>query len=125
MVLFQTIHAGLKAYQAYSYRSYDLIAANIPQGVIVYMIGSGVIWAAAGLILLTGVIVRWRLIPRLIKVFAVVYSLYYWIDYLFLRGADAYRGNWPFLVIVNSILLIYLFWSLSRPKSRQYFRQTT
>lgn len=123
VVLLQTIQAGFKVYQTNLFRSQEIIENYVSPAIIRYLIISGIFWTVIGLILLTGVILRWKITPRMIEISALMYSAYFWIDFWIIRQAEIYRGNWPFLLVINIVLIFYTFWGLSRPKSQLYFRQ--
>ncbi len=125
VVLLLTAQAGLQVYQTWIYRDQAIIRENISTPVVLYLLVSGCIWFLAGLFIITGYLRRWKFIPLMIKVSAIVYSIFFWSDFWFIKNDVDYRGNWLFVLIANLILLVYFFWGLARPKSRQYFEQLT
>jgi hypothetical protein len=85
-----------------------------------YLAASGFIWTTAGLVLAWGLWRGRRWAPGLMRLFALAYSLYYWLDRLLLRTAGP-GSNWPFTAVANLVLLIFIFRVLSRPRVKKYF----
>ncbi len=50
-------------------------------------------------------------------------SLWYWSDRLLLSRSDYARRSWPAGVVVTLIVLIWIFWILTRPAIQCYFRE--
>ncbi len=85
-----------------------------------YLAGSGLVWGAAGLMIAWGLWRGSRWAPRFILFFTLAYSLYYWIDRLWLSE----RGSWSnaaFALGVNGFLVLITVWISSRPSVRAYF----
>ena len=86
----------------------------------VYLAFSGLVWS---LVLLPQAWGLWRgysWAPRLGLITSLAYSLYYWLDRLLLT--TNYGGqNWPFVIVFNIILLVSIYWILSRRKARAFF----
>ncbi len=85
-----------------------------------YLAVSGLVWS---LVLLTQAWGLWRgysWAPRLTLVTSLAYTLYYWLDRLYLT--TNYGGqNWPFVLVFNIILLASIYWILSGRKTRAFF----
>jgi hypothetical protein len=85
-----------------------------------YLAVSGLVWC---LVLLTQTWGLWRghtWAPRLTLVTSLTYTLYYWLDRIFLTAN--YGGqNWPFALVFNITLLASIYWILSRRKARAFF----
>jgi hypothetical protein len=98
--------------------------ASLPAVSPLYPALSGLFWCLVGLGLFWGL---WRGLSwsyRLTPFFAVLYSLYFWIDRLVvdhrisLAPPDA---AWPFQAGTNIILLGLLVWILNRRGAKTYF----
>jgi len=86
-----------------------------------YLAISGLVWAILGMPLIVGLWVGARWAPRLVAIAALVYSIYYWFEYLLLVNRQDRHANWPFLAILNLILLVWILWVLSRAKAKSFF----
>jgi hypothetical protein len=86
-----------------------------------YLVINGLVWGAAGLPLAWGL---WRgkpWAPRLFWVVALVYTLFYWIDRLWLAGYPERNADWPFAAGANLVLLVWCAWILWRAKVKGFF----
>ena len=59
--------------------------------------------------------------PLATRILAVVYTIYEWLGRSGLIGAGGLRPSWPFAAGVTLILLIFIFWVLSRPNAKAFF----
>lgn len=98
-----------------------------------YLLLTGLVWSVIGLPVGAGL---WRGKPwavRRLSVLVGVYSLYFWLERLFLydRPASApgfqpfLPENWGFLVGSNLFSLVLVWWILSRPKTKVFFGEHT
>lgn len=86
----------------------------------IYLVLSGLVWSLILLPLVWGLWRGYSWAPRLTMISSLAYTLYYWLDRLFLT--TNYGGqNWPFVIVFNIILLISIYWILSRRKARAFF----
>lgn len=96
-----------------------------------YLAITGLIWTVAGSFLLWGL---WRAkiwAPRLMQAVGLTYTLYYWLDLIFLKdhpvsgATGAVRVllpvNWQFSTGVTVVCLAYMVWTLGRSKVKAYF----
>ena len=84
-----------------------------------YLALTGLAWAAAGFVLLWGLWRRKRWAPRAVCWGALLYSLYYWLDRIFLSDWLKSRtppANLAFSAGLTLVILVFIFWTLSRPK---------
>ena len=51
----------------------------------------------------------------------LAFSLYYWLDRLFMASYPGRNTNWPFSLGANLLVLAWSRWVLSRPKTRSFF----
>ena len=97
----------------------------------IYLTLTGFIWSAAGLFLFWGLYNAKTWAPKLMQAVALTYVLYYWLDHIFLMehsmsgASGATRmllpSNWRFSAAVTVVSLVYMVWTLSRPKVKAYF----
>ena len=59
--------------------------------------------------------------PLATLILAVAYTIYEWLERSGLIGAGGLRPSWPFAAGVTLILLIFIFWVLSRPNAKAFF----
>jgi uncharacterized membrane protein (DUF2068 family) len=81
---------------------------------------SGFFWTLIGLLLAWGL---WRgasWAPKLAIMAVAGYMVFDWFDRL-VMASPAARESWPFILGLNLVVLVYTFWSLSRPVSRAFF----
>ena len=86
-----------------------------------YLTVSGLAWGISGAWLVWGL---WRGSARARRscvVFFLAYSMYFWIDRLILPGSAIRNNNWIFQVCLQTVVLSYLVWIMSRKRTRQYF----
>jgi hypothetical protein len=84
-----------------------------------YLVMSGLIWAVSGIIVIWGL---WRglyWVTWLIYLASLTYSIYYWIDRLWI-SSDPNLSNWPFMAGLNTICLLLIFGIMSRPTVRKF-----
>lgn len=87
----------------------------------VYLLLSGIVWSLAALILTVGLWTgRGWALPAL-KFGALLYILYDWVVRLVIGFTNAQVVNWPFILIVDLILILWLVWNFSRPTVKQFF----
>ena len=86
-----------------------------------YLSVTGSLWGLVGLPLIWGL---WRgksWAPGFIRLAVLVFSLYYWADRVILSGYANRNANWPFALAINLIVGIWIFWVLTRPKTKNFF----
>ena len=107
----------IRFYQAMRFRDF---LSEFPTVSPLYLATSGLAWGAAGLALALGL---WRgsaLARRFALIIAVAYTLYYWIDRLWV-SQPGLSANLPFTAGLNLILLLVTAWILTRPGARAFF----
>jgi hypothetical protein len=90
---------------------------DIPVG---YLTITGALWTLIGLPLLVGLFFGRGWSGPLLKWAAGFYTVYYWIEHLFVTEPEVLTTRWPFTVGLNLTLMILVFWTLSRPKPREF-----
>lgn len=102
-----------------SLRQWDFLEETLPFSPL-YPALSGLFWTLVGISQVLGL---WRgapWAPKLAKIALPAYILYDWFDRLVMASPTA-RISWPFLLVLNLAILVYTYWSLSRPASRAFF----
>jgi uncharacterized membrane protein (DUF2068 family) len=87
-----------------------------------YLIATGLIWAGSGLPLFWGL---WRGLswaPDFCWIAAIAYLIYYWLDRLLLANHPGRQANLPFAAGASLVVILLIYWILSRPKTKAYFR---
>ena len=91
---------------------------------VLYLAITGLIWGLIGVCLVWGLFLGRSWAHRLMKITALVYAIFYWIDRLWIADFSTIGNRWPFALGLTIILLIFTFWVLSRSKTRNFFAQT-
>lgn len=86
-----------------------------------YLAVSGLIWAAAGLLSAWLLVRRHAFAPLSLKIIAVVYSLNYWVEQVWLSRSPLRSVNWRFSAALNIFLLLIIFLIFSHPFVRKIF----
>jgi hypothetical protein len=84
-----------------------------------YLALSGAAWGGVGLFIAWGLWRGKRRMSTFVVFFVLAYSIYYWIDRLWVVAEKA--ANWPFAVGVNIALLSFVFLTLRRSQARAFF----
>jgi hypothetical protein len=85
-----------------------------------YLVASGLLWGVAGMMVAWGL---WRgssWARCFTVIFALAYTLYYWIDRLWV-SKPGLSANLPFSAGLNIILLFVTAWILTRPRAGTFF----
>ncbi len=85
-----------------------------------YLTATGLIWGLTGLILALGLWAgrRWSVAGTGLA--SLAYSLYHWLDRLFVVAEGAGR-NWLFTLALNIFLLAVVYWCLMNRKAKAFF----
>lgn len=86
----------------------------------VYIFFTGLCWSIAGSITAYGLWSGKRWAKRFTIIAALVFTLLYWVDQLLIMANQIRSTNWPFLVLVNLIILILLIWLLNCKAVKTY-----
>ena len=103
-----------------SIQKWDLLATLLPLSPA-YLLLSGLLWVMVGFPLAWGIWRGSRLAYYLSPIALLGYSLYVWADRLLLSGYGERQDNWPFVAILNIVILAWSLWVLTRPKAMAYF----
>jgi hypothetical protein len=89
-----------------------------------YLAVTGLVWGVLGLL------AAWRLWQGQSwarwfgLAFIISFSVYYWVDRLFLPGYPGRNFNWLFSAVMNLLLIALSIWILARTKAKKYFEAT-
>jgi H+/Cl- antiporter ClcA len=86
-----------------------------------YLAVTGLIWGLSALPLVWGL---WRgkeWSHKAMRVYSLLFTLYYWLEEWLIESNPLRNTNWPFLLTLTVVLLILVFWTISRPKARNFF----
>jgi hypothetical protein len=87
----------------------------------IYLAASGLIWALLGLPLSWGLWLGKPKAPAATRILCVAYILYEWIELLVIARAGGSKENWPFFLTLTLIILMVIFWGLSRRNVKAFF----
>jgi hypothetical protein len=101
---------------------WELLLEYFPASTIPgYLVMTGVLWGCAYLVLGWGLVRGRRWAPRLFRILAAVFAVYWSLDSLLLAADPAVRSAGLFRITVTILLLVVTFWALSRPAAKIYF----
>jgi hypothetical protein len=117
LVLLFTIWNILRVWTAIEWR-----AVLLEFGVLlgpVYLVISGALWFVVGVALIIGIlrIITWARFVLLWR--AAGYTIWYWIDRLVWQEP---RPNWPFVLILNLVLLVFVIFASNSLARNSYER---
>lgn len=90
----------------------------------VYLALTGFLWGFMGLILALGLFRGKKWAAKLMLFVPVFYFVYVWIDRLLIRVPASKNSNNPFVAGLSVLLLLLVYWTLSRKKVKAYFGET-
>ena len=102
-----------------AFREYEFLSGLLPFSPL-YLVLGGLFWGLTGLVLFFGLWLGKQWAPTLTRIAAIVYTLYFWLDRIFLTSAGI-GVNWLFVLIINIIILALVFLILNRNNARRYF----
>jgi len=86
-----------------------------------YLAVNGAIWGFAGLVLGWAIWVAKSWAPQSLRIVALLYTISYWLERLLLAGNPLRNINWPFIAILNLLVVGFIFWQFQRKPVKQYF----
>ncbi len=89
-----------------------------------YLAASGFIWALISLALVWILWTGRRWARGIMLLYALAYTLYYWVDHLLASGSGL-SGSWLFAACINILLLAYTIWALSLRSVKCFFNRQT
>lgn len=118
-VLMFTVLQALRSWAALS--NWGLLGSLPLSAPPVYLLASGVLWAAAGAWAAYGLARRKPWAPRWSRVAATGYALYYWADRLLVQQPGPQGSNLVFAAVFSVLLLGSFFAVLAMPAVRAYY----
>ena len=97
------------------YRSLDI------QVSIGYLLVGGLLWAGLGFGAGVVLFLRRRFVPWVVWGCAAALTLTYWLDRLVMTVNLERVDNWAFMLFINVLGLLLLWWTFSRKKNQAYF----
>jgi hypothetical protein len=88
-----------------------------------YLPVTGAVWGGLGLLVGVGLLLGRRWAHRGAAFLAAAFTLWYWLDRLFLVQTDYAARTWPAAALASAILLGLVAYLLTRPSTRWYFRR--
>lgn len=82
---------------------------------------TGLFWVIIGTLLFWGLWTGKSSTPQATRVLTVVYLGYQWLERILSVRAGNDLENWPFAVSMTLIVLIFIFWTLSRSGAKTFF----
>lgn len=102
--------------QTWDYLQTLFISVSLP-----YLALTALIWAVIGLGLFFGLWKGQKWASDNLKIFSILFAIYYWVDQLWL-GADPNRSvDDRFQIVVTVLVLNLIFWALTRASTRKFF----
>jgi len=86
-----------------------------------YLLVSGLTWGTVGLVISWGL---WRGLdwaPVGMKLFLIVFTLYYWLDRILLNNPVSRETNQVFVLGLTILLWIWTFWLFARIEVKNFF----
>ena len=114
---------GFTLYQGFRFGSaihfWDFLEYHGARGGPLYILLSGTLWSAAGLILLWGILFRHAWVRWVIPCMTILYAAWYWLDRTFLQYPHA---NWPLSLVMTFVFIVFIFSTLLSTTTQDYFR---
>lgn len=102
--------------------SWDLLAELLPYWPG-YLIFTGLVWTLIGAKLFCGLLNGQEWVYRHILAAYLTYSIYNWLEYMFIPGDPLRRQNGWFVLGFNILILLLGVWVFSRPKTKSFFME--
>jgi hypothetical protein len=117
LVLFLTAWNGLRLWTAIAWREVLVDFTVNPAPILTVL--SGAVWCVIGCILLWNMLQQKARSWKMLVLAASGYSVWYWIERLVWQEP---RPNWPFAVILNLFLILFIL-STKRALSREMYER--
>lgn len=101
---------------------WNALAEFAPRPGPLYILLTGLVWAAVGFPLAIGLWLEHRNGYRAALPVSLAYSIYYWLDRLLLQERPA-QSNWLFALAVTIVLLSLATFVTFHPKTRNFFKR--
>jgi len=87
----------------------------------IFLTISGIFWASIGFLLVWGLIRGDEWVQKWLKILSVIFVIYIWFERILLFNQSSRSNNDLFIAIISILLLIYVFWTLSRKDVKVFF----
>jgi hypothetical protein len=121
VVLIMALLGWLRFYEVL--RQWQFLQSLTPAPPVWYLALIGLVWGLVGTALLWGLVLGRAWAPHLMRVAALLYTIYYWLDRLLVADSAYIFTRWPFALGLNIALLILTLWVLARPKAQLFFQK--
>ena len=98
-----------------------LVLEVLSSGIYIYLVTAGLIWGAAALPVIWGLMRRCSWAKPLTWIIAVLFPAVYWFERQVLWQDQAALGNWPFMLLATLLWFGLVFWALETKAGRNYF----
>lgn len=119
LVLLFTSWNLLRAWTAFAWQDLLNEFSSRPSSLVIMM--SGMIWALTGVLLIWSIWQGKAWTRKLLLGAAAGYSVWYWAGRLFWQIP---RPNWPFAVILNLVLIIFIIYLTKSPLREAHERES-
>jgi hypothetical protein len=88
-----------------------------------YLTLHGFLWGAMGL---AAAYIMWKGFPwarRITLILALFYSLWFWIDSIWVKALEVFQTRWPFNLVVTGLGLSFIIITLYVPANRAHFEE--
>ncbi len=82
----------------------------------------GGVWGACGLVCAAGLLLRARWAPGVTRLVVLVLVIWYWVDYLALTRVSDAMDNWPYMLVLSLLCLLFTFAVLALERQKQFFK---
>jgi hypothetical protein len=118
LVLFLTAWNVIRLWTSIAWRKTLMEFAAKPGPVVSAL--AGALWTITGIVLFWSIMQRKEWAGKMLMGAAAGYSVWYWIERLIWQEP---RANWPFAVIFNLVLLIFIFFTTKSLTRERYGRE--
>jgi len=81
----------------------------------------GVVWGLGGLICAAGLLLRQRWAPPATRLTVIGLAAWYWLDALALTRSPDTRNNWPYMLVVTLVCLVFTLIVLALNRQKRFF----
>jgi hypothetical protein len=102
---------------------WDFLSHTLLKPSPIYLVISGLVFGMIGFPLAVSI---WRgssTAWRTVRLVIPIYFGYYWLERIILSSLTLWSSNWLFIFGVTVIVLLWTFWTISRPDTKAYFRE--
>ena len=86
-----------------------------------YLAATGLVWTLIGVVLVWGLWTGNPRAPKAARILTIFYLSYKWLEWIVLTTSGNKLQNWPFLVVLTIVVILFTFWTLSRSDAKAFF----